>query len=372
MLVEVCSQTQVNAQDAAKLADLVYVSPNEPGIARSRAGRGFVYRGPDLARVTDGRVVQRIRSLAVPPAWRDVWICARADGHIQAVGYDDSGRKQYRYHTRFRELREEVKFDHMLAFAESLPALRERVDTDMRARGLGRDKVLATVVHLLETTMIRVGNRAYAKDNKSYGLTTLRGSHVKVDGEALRFHFKGKSGKVWRLGVRDRRVAHIVKACQDLPGQHLFQYLDDAGEPQGITSADINAYLKRVSGRDITAKDFRTWAGTVMAAATLVEAGPAETKSQGKKTLTRAVQRVAARLGNTPAICRKCYIHPQIMSAYLDGQLNLDLELEADERPQRLRPDEATVLDFLRGRLPASNVLVQGPWREADPRGRHG
>jgi len=373
MLVEDCSPTQVSVQDAAKLADLVYVSTDEPGIGRRRAGKGFFYSGPDLARVTDKRVVQRIRSLAVPPAWRDVWICIRPNGHIQAVGYDDNGRKQYCYHARFRELREEVKFGHLLAFAEALPALRVQVDADMRTRGLGRDKVLATVVHLLETTMIRVGNRAYAKDNKSYGLTTLRARHVKVDGDALRFHFKGKSGKIWRLGVRDRRVAKIVKACQDLPGQHLFQYLDDAGEPQAITSADINAYLKRVSGRDITAKDFRTWAGTVMAASALLEMGSAETKAQAKKTLTQAVRQVAARLGNTPAICRKCYIHPQIVSAYLDGRLTLDLEGRsgADDRPELLRPEEAAVLDFLRTRLPAAGVVVPGPWRGADPQDSH-
>ena len=369
MLAEAGLQTMIDPRDAALLAGLVYVSPDEPGIGRSRAGKGFVYKGPDLARIADRGVVQRIRSLAVPPAWRNVWICTRENGHIQAVGYDDNGRKQYRYHARFRELREGAKFDHMLAFAEALPALRAQVAADMKARGLGRDKVLATVVHLLETTMIRVGNRAYAKENKSYGLTTLRGRHVRVEGGELRFHFKGKSGKVWRLGIRDRRVAKIVKACQELPGQDLFQYLDENGQPQAVTSADINAYLKNASGRDITAKDFRTWAGTVLAATALADAEPAETQTRAKQSLTGAIREVSTRLGNTPTICRKCYIHPEIMSAYLDGDLSLDLGPPCDDDDQTcLRREEAAVLQFLRQRLAPIRkplAVVEAPWPRA-------
>ena len=366
MLAEAVSKTLVDPRSGAVFAGLVYVCPDQPGIGRRRAGKGFAYSGPDGARVTDGETLRRIRALAIPPAWKNVWICTEAGGHIQVVGRDDLGRRQYLYHPRFRELREGVKFDHMLSFAEVLPQVRRQVAADMHAAGLGRDKVLATVVRLLETTMIRVGNRAYAEDNKSYGLTTLRGRHVHVDGGQLKFHFKGKSGRVWRLDVRDRRVAKIVKACQELPGQHLFRYLDEDGEPQSISSADINAYLKRVGGRDITAKDFRTWTGTLLAAVALAEVGHADTKAQAKKSLTRVIQQVAARLGNTPSICRKCYVHPEVMNAYLAGELRLDLEGAAgageDDQQGDPNPEETAVLDFLRHRLNGPGAVIQGPW----------
>jgi DNA topoisomerase-1 len=334
-------------RQAARSAGLVYVSTDEPGIGRRRAGKGFAYWGPDQKLIDDPDEIRRIRALAAPPAWRDVWICPRANGHIQAVGYDERGRKQYLYHARFRELCEEAKFDHLQTFAQALPKLRARVAADMRARGLGRDKVLATVAHLLETTMIRVGNSAYAKDNKSYGLTTLHGRHVDVDDGGLRFHFKGKSGKAWRLSVRDRRIARIVRACQELPGQLLFQYRDDEGQAQAVTSADINAYLKSATGQDITAKDFRTWAGTVLAAEALARLGPAETITEAKLALRTVIQQVAARLGNTPTICRKCYVHPDIQAAYLEGALQLDLDEAAGADGEALRPEEAAVLAFL-------------------------
>jgi DNA topoisomerase-1 len=342
-------QTILDPQAEAERAGLIYVSTGDPGILRRRSGKGFTYRDANDERIADADVIRRIQALAVPPAWRDVWICTQPNGHIQAVGYDADGRKQYRYHADFRALREGAKFDHMLAFARALPALRARVAEDMRGRGLGRAKVLATVVQLLETTMIRVGNPAYARDNKSYGLTTLRGRHVQVDGGALRFHFKGKSGRVWRLGVQDRRVARIVQACQELPGQHLFQYVDDEGDAQAITSADINAYLREASGQDITAKDFRTWAGTVLAAEALCRRAPAASPSEAKRMLRDVVQEVAARLGNTPTICRKCYIHPEVQDAYLCGELDLG---ESDEPSNGgLRPEEAAVLGFLETRL---------------------
>jgi DNA topoisomerase-1 len=331
---------------------VVYVTPDEPGIVRLRAGRGFAYRGPDQARIDDREVIGRIRSLAVPPAWRDVWICPRPNGHIQAIGYDSNGRRQYRYHPRFREVREGAKYEHMLAFAEALPALRERIASDMRKRGLGRDKVLATVVHLLEATMIRVGNQAYARENKSYGLTTLRDRHVEVEGGELRFHFKGKSGKVWRLGLHDRRVANVIRSCQELPGQHLFQYLDDEGEPQAVTSADINAYLREAAGGEITAKDFRTWAGTVLAAEALARSDPPGSAAEAKRRLNAVIKEVAVRLGNTPAICRKCYVHPRIAEAWLNDGLRLDLpdpkEAGSNGTQTGSRPEEAAVLDFLR------------------------
>ena len=343
-------------RETAGRVGLTYVSGDLPGLARRRSGKGFTYTGPDGERLCDRQVLARIRGLVIPPAWRNVWICSRLDGHIQAVGYDERGRKQYLYHPRFREVRDEAKFEHMMAFAEALPGLRARVAADMGRSGLGRDKVLATVVHLLETTMIRVGNAAYAKENGSFGLTTLQVRHVKVDRTELRFHFKGKSGKVWRLSVKDRRVARIVKACQELPGQHLFQYLDEDGERQTVTSADVNAYLKRASGGEITAKDFRTWLGTVLAATALAEFGAAASPTEAKRNLTRAINQVAAQLGNTATVCRKCYVHPEVMTAYLAGELVLDIQEAAEAG---LDAEEAAVLAFLRARLTGLGVSAR-------------
>jgi DNA topoisomerase-1 len=347
--------TLADGRSAAESAGLSYASPDDPGIARRRSGKGFSYRGPDGKIVRDRDTLTRIRKLAIPPAWASVWICADPGGHIQAVGLDEKGRRQYRYHPRFRDVRDFAKFHHMMDFAAALPRLRQQVATDMAERGLGRRKVLATVIHLLETTMIRVGNPAYAKQNKSYGLTTLQTRHVKIDGPQLRFHFKGKSGKTWNLSLRDRRVAKIVKACQELPGQRLFQYLDDAGERQAVSSADVNVYLKAVTGSDITAKDFRTWTGTVLAAMALVEFERVDSEARAKKNLMRAIEHVSASLGNTPTICRKCYVHPEILSAYLDGALLIEVREVIDnqitENLEGLRPEEAAVLAFLRARM---------------------
>lgn len=337
------------ARNAARAARLIHVSPDQPGIARRGETGAFSYVDPDGKPVKDPDTLDRIRALVIPPAWRDVWICARPNGHLQAVGYDQRGRRQYRYHPKFRAVRDEAKYEHILIFAQGLPALRARVDRDMAARGLGRDKVLATVVRLLETTMIRVGNETYAKENKSFGLATLRNRHVAVDGGGITFHFKGKSGKDWRVGVRDRRLARIIKACQELPGQHLFQYLDDAGERQAVTSADVNAYLKEASGQEITAKDFRTWWGTVLATLALAAAEPSTSESQAKQRLAEAVRQVSGALGNTPAICRKCYIHPEIIAAHLGGEL--DLRPRDKRRGGGLSPEEAMVLALLRRRL---------------------
>lgn len=345
----------VDPQDAATSAGLVYVSDSEPGIRRRRAGKGFSYRGPDGKAVKDKGVLARIRSLAIPPAYTDVWICADPDGHIQATGRDARGRKQYRYHPRFREIRDSTKYERMLDFAAALPALRARVDEDMGRRGMPREKVLATVVHLLETTMIRVGNADYAKQNKSHGLTTLNDRHVKIDGAQVRFRFKGKSGKEWDLGIRDRRVARIVKASQDLPGQQLFQYLDDESERRTVTSGDVNAYLREISGTDITAKDFRTWTGTVLAALALAEYDKADSQAAAKRNVREAIEQVSARLGNTPTICRKCYVHPQVIDSYLSDDLALEISEEIAEELEEpaLRPEERKVLDFLRQRLAA-------------------
>jgi DNA topoisomerase-1 len=323
-----------DAKEAAEEAGLIYVTDEDAGLKRERRGDGFTYRRVNGDRVTDEATLERIRKLAIPPAWTDVWICPRPNGHLQATGRDARGRKQYRYHPQFRQQRESTKYEHMLEFARSLPAIRERIAEHMARKGLPREKVLATVVHLLETTLIRVGNDEYTRDNKSYGLTTLRNPHVSVEGAQLKFRFKGKGGKRWELRVRDRRVARIVRACQELPGQRLFEYIDEDGELREVTSSDVNAYLKEITGHDVTAKDFRTWAGTVMAALALQEFD-----------LKPAIASVAARLGNTPAICRKCYVHPEIFACHSQGELALDVARGG------AHAEEAAVLALLERRL---------------------
>lgn len=345
-------QTINPRRNAAEDDNLAYVSPDDPGIVRSKSGRGFTYRDPWGGLIRDPQTLNRIRKLVIPPAWVSVWICPDASGHIQAIGLDQKGRRQYRYHPRFREVRDRAKFDHLITFAAALPRLRLQVSADMGEPGLGKRKILATVVHLLESTMIRVGNLAYVKQNKSYGLTTLQSRHVKVEGADLRFHFRGKSGKIWSLSIRDRRVAKVVRSCQELPGQRLFQYLDDSGERCSVTSDEINAYLKDISGQAITAKEFRTWAGTVLAAMVLVDFERADSQATTKKNMTQAINRVSARLCNTPTICRKCYVHPEVLAAYMDGDLTLDVnDSNFSTDFNVLRPEEEAVLAFLRARL---------------------
>ncbi len=348
-------QTIVDPRDAADSVGLRYVTDDRPGISRRKSGTGFTYRKPDGTKLADKDVLKRIRSLVIPPAWADVWICARADGHIQATGRDAKGRKQYRYHPRFREIRESTKYDHVIAFAHVLPIIRAKVRADMALRGLPRAKVLATVVHLLETTLIRVGNDDYAKENKSYGLTTLQNRHVEVEGSEVRFRFTGKSGKQWSLKVKDRRVAKIIKACQELPGQELLQYIDEDRTYQDVTSNDVNAYLKEITAEEITAKDFRTWAGTLLAALALKEVETFDSAAQAKRNLRAAIERVSARLGNTPTICRKCYIHPEVMNSYLDGSLVAAIQAEVETTLRDdlagLEPEEAAVLAMLQARL---------------------
>lgn len=342
------------ARADAKDAGLLYVSDADPGISRQRKGKGFAYFEAQGKKLTDKAQIARIRKLAIPPAWTEVWIAPSPRGHIQATGRDARGRKQYRYHDRWRQTRDANKFDRILDFADRLPALRARVASDMGSRSLSREKVLASIVYLLENTLVRVGNEAYARDNKSFGLTTLRDRHVKIDGGSLRFNFTGKGGKEWKLKLSDRRVARIVRACQELPGQHLFQYLDADGNRQKIGSADLNAYLREVSGADATAKDFRTWAGTVLAAMALAEFEAFDSEAAAKRNLRQAIERVARQLGNTPTICRKCYIHPEILAHYLEGTLidTLRQRLKAAmKREAKLRPEEAAVLAILRTRL---------------------
>jgi DNA topoisomerase-1 len=348
-------QTIVDPKDAAQSVGLRYVSDARPGIRRRKTGTGFTYARADGSKLADPDVLKRIKALVIPPAWVDVWISPFADGHLQATGRDAKGRKQYRYHALFREVRESTKYEHVVAFADELPAIRKKVHEHMGRRGLPREKVLATVIHLLETTLIRIGNEDYAKQNNSYGLTTLKNRHVAVDGNEVRFRFTGKSGKQWSLRVRDRRVAKIIKACQDLPGQELLQYVDEAGDRQDVTSSDVNAYLKEITGKDVTAKDFRTWAGTVLAAMALNEIESFDSAAQAKRNLRAAIEKVAARLGNTPTICRKCYVHPEVLNCYMDGNLVLELKSKAESElrgdVQNLKPEEAAVLALLRGRL---------------------
>jgi DNA topoisomerase-1 len=348
-------QTIIDPKDAAQSVGLRYVADARPGIRRQKAGNGFTYKRVDGSKLAEFEVLERIKALAIPPAWTDVWICPFADGHIQATGRDAKGRKQYRYHARFREVRESSKYEHVVAFADALPAIREQVRQHMALRGLPREKVLATVVHLLETTLIRVGNDDYAKQNSSYGLTTLKNRHVLIEGNEVRFRFTGKSGKQWSLRVKDRRVAKIIRACQELPGQELIQYVDDAGNCQDVTSTDVNKYLQEITGRDITAKDFRTWAGTVLAAMALNELESFDSAAQAKRNLRTAIEKVSARLGNTPTICRKCYVHPEVLNSYMDGNLVLELksraETELGDAIASLKPEEAAVLALLRGRL---------------------
>ena len=345
----------VDPREAAEQAGLLYVDTEGPGISREAVEGGFAYKDAAGKLVVGDKVLERIRKLAIPPAYSSVWICPKANGHIQATGRDAKGRKQYRYHPAFREVRDGTKYEHVTAFAAALPHIRATVRKHMSLRGLPREKVLATIVYLLETTLIRVGNEDYAKQNHSYGLTTMLDEHVDVHGTALHFEFKGKSNKMWRLDIRNKRVAGIVKACHELPGHHLFQYLDHDGQRHTVDSADVNAYLREITGREVTAKDFRTWAGTVLAALALHEFGVIDSEAKAKKNIRAAIESVSARLGNTATICRKCYVHPEIVNSYMSGELLLeikqDIEAELRDDLPSLKPEEAAVLALLETRI---------------------
>ena len=342
---------------SAEAAGLRYVTDGIPGIRRKRHGRGFSYVDADGRAIRERATIRRFRSLAIPPAWTDVWICPDPDGHLQVTARDARGRKQYRYHARFRAHRDGTKFDRMLALSDVLWKVRERVEHDIALPGLSRDKVMATVVWLLERTLIRIGTHEYAKANKSFGLTTLRRRHVQIEGSTLRFDFRGKSGIVHSVAVTDRRIARIVQRCRELPGHELFQYVDDAGQRQSVQAEDVNAYLREVAGREVTAKDFRTWAGTMITAQALREVGPSRTKRDAERAVVRAVDQTAARLGNTRSVCRKYYIHPELIEAYLSGSvLPPPPPPDAPRAEQRaegpvLRRHEAEVLGFLKARL---------------------
>jgi DNA topoisomerase I len=348
------------AEVAAVIAEegLRYVSDARPGYTRRRTGTSFSYWDADGNRITNKDIIRRIKSIGIPPAYENVWICPAANGHIQATGYDARGRKQYRYHPKWRELRDQDKYGHILQFAAALPQLRRRVASDLKRKGLPREKVLATVVCLLEKTLIRVGNSEYADSNKSYGLTTMRRRHVAVKGTTLRFEFTGKSGKHWKLAVTDKRIASVIKRCAEIPGHELFKYLEDDGEPRTIDSGDVNGYIKEITQNDFTAKDFRTWAGTVIAALALSEFKRYDSQAEAKRNVVAAIESVAKQLGNTPAICRKCYVHPEILNSYMSGELVKMVQGKIAEKFKRqyakLNSEEIMVLAFLNKRLKTS------------------
>ncbi len=360
----------VEPREAAQAAGLRYVHDDRPGITRHPIGKSFAYRNADGTKVRDEAVLARIRSLAIPPAYTEVWICPRPDGHIQATGRDAKGRKQYRYHPRWHAVRDATKYERMEAFADALPGIRARVAADLRRAGLPREKVLATVVRLLETTLIRVGNDEYAATNESFGLTTVRNEHAEVEGGRVAFRFRGKSGRDWEVDVADPRVAKVVLACQELPGQELFAYRDEEGAVHDVGSADVNAYLREISGQDITAKDFRTWAGTVLAALALREFEAFDSVTAAKKNVRAAIEAVAARLGNTPTVCRKAYVHPGLLEGYLSGGIALEIAEEARRELRddvaTLRPEEAAVLALL-ARLKKAPAGKRASPRRATP-----
>jgi DNA topoisomerase-1 len=337
--------------------DLKYVSDESPGIRRKKAGTGFTYVDAKGKGLRDEATLRRIKSLVIPPAWTEVWISPDSNGHLQATGFDARHRKQYRYHPRFREVREQTKYTRMLDFARALPRIRRRVARDLRLTGLPREKVLAAVVRLLEMTLIRVGNDEYAKSNRSFGLTTLQDKHAHINGSRthVRFEFKGKSGVAHEIDLADPRLARIVKQCQDLPGQELLQYVDEEGAVRDIGSTDVNQYIQEIAGDGFTAKDFRTWAGTVLATLALQELEQFDSQAQAKKNIVRAVESVAAKLGNTKAVCRKCYIHPAILESYADGSMLRTLEQRARAKLSKeirsLKAEEAMVLTLLEQRL---------------------
>lgn len=347
-------------EQSALLIGLRYVRCGGPGFERRRAGKGFVYLDLEGKPIRDRETLRRIRSLVLPPAWEQVWISPLPNGHLQATGVDAKGRRQYRYHPQYRLIRNHTKFNRMLDFAKALPGIRARVESDLKRASLTREKVVATVVALLERTLIRVGNEEYVRENSSFGLTTLRDRHVKIEGGAVRFHFRGKSGQMHEITLEDKRLARIVRECRDLPGYELFQYVDDFGEIHSIDSADVNGYLREITEDDFTAKDFRTWAGTVQTALTLAAMGRAETEAQAKRNVVQAIKETAERLGNRPATCRNYYVHPAVMEAYTDGSLfdyvkEPETASEAEYQPgaRNLHPEEASVVELIRAKSAA-------------------
>ena len=350
--------TAVNADpiESAEAAGLHYVTDAQPGIRRKRHAKGFRYDIGDRATpVRDTETLARIKSLVIPPAWTDVWICKNPNGHLQVTGRDARGRKQSRYHPRWRAVRDETKYERMTVFGEFLPMIRERVNHDLSLPGLPRLKILAAIVRLMEVTLIRVGNEEYARENHSYGLTTMRNKHVEVEGSGVTFKFKGKSGVRHSVDFNDRRLAKIIQRCQDIPGQELFQYVDHEGYPHGVDSADVNEYLREITQQNFTAKDFRTWAGTVLACNMLESFEAFASETQAKRNVVQAIREVSGRLGNTPSVCRKCYVHPIVLDSYLSGAMIKTVKKpiadETEHTPHALREEEKGLLNLLKKRM---------------------
>lgn len=349
----VIEEVTINPVESAKEAGLRYTHDASPGIIRKKAGKGFYYLDQKGEKVLDKEIIERINLLRIPPAWKNVWICKYSHGHLQATGIDARGRKQYRYHQKWREARDETKYHRMIAFAKVLPLIRKRTEEDLLLKGLPKDKVLATIVKLLEKTLIRVGNEEYAKENDSYGLTTMRDKHVDIEQKKVYFEFKGKSGVKHSIELEDPQLAKIVKKCKELPGYELFQYIDENGARQDVTSSDVNEYLFSITGEHFTAKDFRTWHGTILAANALQEFQEFASETQAKKNIVKVVEAVSKQLGNTKAVCRKCYIHPAVIESYLKGsffeqlQATIEAEGNADVALKDLRPEEASIVLFL-------------------------
>ncbi len=345
----------VDPKDSAKVAGLRYVSDAKPGIGREKVGENVRYRKPDGALVKDEETLGRIKSLVIPPAWTKVWITTHSNGHLQATGRDARGRKQSRYHPKWREVRDENKYERMTHFADALPLIRERIQHDLALHGLPREKVLATIVSLMETTHIRVGNQEYAKENHSYGLTTMEHQHVDVQGSEIKFHFQGKSRVEHTISLHDKRLARIIRQCEELPGHELFQFVDHDGNHHVIDSQAVNDYLREITGQHFTAKDFRTWAGTVLAAQLLQNFDPFTSASQAKKNIVAAIKEVASQLGNTPSVCRKCYVHPAVIEAYMGGMSKKEAKHEIDKEIAKhehaLHDEERSLMELLQQRL---------------------
>ncbi|NYF91672.1 DNA topoisomerase IB [Tunturiibacter empetritectus] len=345
-------QIVTDPEESAKAAGLRYVTDTKPGIQRKPWRKSFHYFNADGTPVHEAETLARIKSIVIPPAWKEVWICPNPKGHLQVTGRDARGRKQSRYHPRWREVRDETKYERMVVFGAALPAIRERVEHDLSTPGLPRPKVLATIVRLMETTLIRVGNEEYARQNHSYGLTTMRNKHVDVEGATVTFNFQGKSGVKHTVDITDRRIAKIVQRCQDIPGYELFQYVDKDGTQHSIDSSDVNDYLREIAGQDFTAKDFRTWAGSVLACDLLHEFEAFESETQAKRNVVQAIKSVAARLGNTPSVCRKCYVHPAVLDSYMSGAMLKSVKRTIEEKDidssHELRQQESALLDVLR------------------------
>jgi DNA topoisomerase-1 len=344
--------------ESAKAAGLRYVSDAQPGLHRRRRGTGFSYADAEGKLVRDKDTLARIKSLVIPPAWSNVWICPNPKGHLQVTGRDARGRKQSRYHPRWREVRDETKYERMTIFGAAFPAIRERVEHDLSLPGMPRPKILAAIVRLMEVTLIRVGNEEYARENQSYGLTTMRNKHVEVEGSSVTFKFQGKSKVRHTVDISDRRLARIIQRCQDIPGYELFQYIDSEGNHHTVDSADVNDYMREMTNEDFTAKDFRTWAGTVLACTILKEFEAFESQTQAKKNVVQAIKDVAARLGNTPSVCRKCYVHPAVLDTYFSGTMiktvKQRVEEETADSSTALRQEEVALLHLLQKRLAAA------------------